>query len=409
LFFQFGCRLLVQKSLGKYVYSCQIVSATTNEESPFAVKTAQIELIATDGITDFVAPIRIDDIVQLQVWTRNNIYERIVWKNAFEGRILNIEASYGGNKNTITLSCVGHEYETATTLVEEAYIFNNNDPDQAEVAIDPLFHWTVHDNCSRLYVEDEPLYGCNITTDFKVVPYQKYVKDLLLIFEKITAYTWYTRVVPTYNADHTLIQPILIEFVPVPTVADITNKLYYPTYSIIQGTPRYLSGSFTAKGDSLYTYAIEVGGTAKATTTIRGTTYTEGTQYIGSAINNENLAIYGKRTFTETDTGIEGNDMCAKFAGGIVGFFNAPVMTAQVTLQGTPEAHANDLIPVIIKKIDVNGESINNYMHIKKVSHEISANKYNTIVDIGFPYSSPQDYLLEFASKSKLSMSNFVQ
>lgn len=457
MIYKFNCRLLVQKNGGKGIYSFPVVSASTHKEMPFFVPTLDVEILSQEGANDYIAPIRFDDIVRLQVSTQYNDYEKVVWQDIFGGRILTPQVTFDNGKNTAKFNCMGHSDASRYSLIETVF------PLTADVVIETLYVGMLSAaNTTRLCPDPRLESGNDVpenldTTTYQIKAYQKYLKDFIQDLEKLTAYSWYVKERPRYNKDGTLIVPTILEFSPVPgnppfpssgtayknqfestwnvivsggTVSKIlvndvdtgktsgtfalapwsTIAITYsgdvpPTwewiplshkYKIIEGTPRLLSADFSAKGDMVYTKAIESGGSSG------------GTQFSGVAENLTASGKYDKRTFSETDTGFGNNVMCARFAAGVVEKFAYPINVGQVVLHGTPEADIGDYVPVTIPSVDLNGQSINNYFSVTSVQHDISAGNFTTTLDLGYVVDSPEKYLLRFAKQSHLAMKNFI-
>jgi hypothetical protein len=396
MFYIFEVRLRVQVGASEDIHYFHVLNFTTNDELPFSVPTLDVEVIARDGNTDYISQIRFDDVVTLQVCIRFSDYEKRVWENIFEGRVLSPSCQFG-QQNTAKFFCVGHEYETSTALLETDHTYTSTD----NIAI---FLIASQEALHRLSA-NEPLISSgyyNSTrktlTDYYIKGAQKYFKDLCLDIIKTTAYTWHMYANPKYNAANKLIEPVILEFFPLPTTP--TTK-----YKIIQGTPRFISGEFQANGENVFTRAIEFGATLS------------GGQCKGVAEWAPSQNKYGIRTHVETNTGFgagqtsteSGNKMCAYFAGGLVSSFCEPINSGQVTTFLTPTAKVGDYVETQIKSINLNGTAISNYFTVHKISHSYSDGQMpTTTFDLGYLIDDPDKYLLYFASSAKLSMSNFI-
>lgn len=461
--YKFSHRLLVQKPNSKAIYSIPAVSASVTYEWPFSVPQMDIEVLSQAGATDYIAPIRFDDIVRYQVAMRFNDYEKVVWQDLFSGRIQTPETQFQSGKNTAHLHCTGHSEAARTTLLEP-------------IGVNPPMSFATGAQIFQIFIGILDTYGHRIcydpgydqenqlpqntdTTDYQIKPYQKYLHDFFQDFEKVCAYQWYFKERPRYNSDGTLITPTIIDFLPVPgtplppvsgvtytnqlqstwnvnitggivtsivingsTQSDVNGTFtlasndtiqinftnapiwnWIPTvnrYKVIEGTPRLLSANFQAKGDQVYTRAVELGSTYTGEDSL---TY----QYMGSADNLDTQTLYGVRTYSETDTGFGSIPMCEAFAAGIVEKFCYPINAGQVVLQLTPEAHICDYIPVTIPSCDLNGSSIKNYFLVTKVQHDISPGSARTTIDVGYPLTTPESYIIQFAKMAHLSVKNF--
>jgi len=235
-----------------------------------------------------------------------------------------------------------------------------------------------------------------ITAPYSTKIDQKYVKDVFLDFEKLSGYSWAFIARPKYDANHNLITPCPIEFKPFSTVP--TAK-----YKAIQGTPRLLSVNFTSDGQNVYTKIIEYGKTpapvAPATIGVQ--------QRIRG--DSAAVALYGTRTLVETDTGLETNDLCARFAEYYLPHIKSPRVSGTVTLEGTPLACIGDLVTIKIPMISIDGETINSNYPVLRVHQEVSFDSLETTLTLGETVEKDsEDYLVEFARKNRLTLSNFI-
>jgi len=387
MYYKFDSRLIIQKKGGNKYYF-HVVSATTDHIYPFSIPVASIEVIANSGKLDYLTIVRFDDIVRYQVSVQYSPNERAVWQDLFEGRVLTIRAQYGSG-STATIICSGHAAETSYAILSEATTYASA-TDLASII--NHYSFTYLNRTQVLLLE-----GTGITAPYSTKINQKYVKDIFLDFEKLSGYSWAFIARPTYDAQHNLITPCPIEFKPFSTVP--TDK-----YKAIQGTPRLLSADFTSDGQNVYTKIVEYGKTPDAIAPA-----TEGVQYTGTAIDSAAVALYGTRTLVETDTGLESNALCARFAEYYLPHIKSPRVAGSVTLEGTPQACIGDRVTTKIPMIDINGEPLDPNYPVLRVHHEVSYDSFETTLTLGETVEKDsEDYLVEFARKNRLVLSNFI-
>lgn len=378
MYYRFESRLILQVSDTRKYY-LPVVSATTDDVYPFSIPTAEIEVLANNGKVDYAANLIIDNIVRLQVTVRYSPFEKPVWYDLFEGRILTTNANFG-TKQTVSLVCVGHIAESGYTLIEEAKTWAT-----ATDLKDILSYFSQLFSRTSVSIQN----ATGITSPYSTKSCQKYMKDLFMDAEKLTGYNWFFKAKGIYNSSNIItgVNITFNQFATVPTTL----------YKVIQGTPRLISARFDSDGQELYNNIIEFGNTPSG-----------GTQYKGTAPDSTAIARYGKRTLTNTDTGFESNDICASFANKLLPKFKDPRASGTVVLMGTPKASIGDLVTVNIKNADIEGNPINRNMTVYKVHHEIGFDSFRTTLDLGKAQNSTEDYLAEFARKNRLNMANFI-
>lgn len=233
------------------------------------------------------------------------------------------------------------------------------------------------------------------------VPYttkvaQKYMKDMMAEMESLTSYGWYFEAVPVYDSGNNL-SSCPIAFKPFSNV--VTQK-----YKAIQGTPRFLSADFNSDGNNVYTSLIQFGKTPAAVAPA-----TEGVQYKGTSTNTAKVALYGLRTKTNTDTGLESNALCASFAQYALPKLYSPMVSGTVKLEGTIRAHIGDLVRVKVPGIDLYGNPVDGTYTVLKVHHSIAENNFTTTLSLGGSVDMDmEDYIIEFAKQNRLNLQNFV-
>lgn len=387
MYYQFNSRLIIQKPGGNKYYF-HVVGATTDHIYPFSIPVASIEVIAKSGDLDYLTTLRFDDVVRFQVSVRYSPNEKLVWQDLFEGRVLTIKGQYGKG-STATIICSGHAAETTYAILSEATTYAN----ATDIASIINHYAFVYLNRTQVLIPT----NTGITAPYSTKIDQKYVKDAFLDFEKLSSYSWAFIARPMYDAHQNLITPCPIEFKPFSSVP--TAK-----YKAIQGTPRLLSANFTSDGQNVYTKIIEYGKTPEPVAPA-----TVGVQYKGTAVDSAAAALYGTRTLVETDTGLESIDLCARFAQYYLPHIKSPRVSGTVTLEGTPQASIGDLVTTQIPMISLNGEPLDPNYPVLRVHHEVSFDSFETTLTLGETVEkNSEDYLVEFARKNRLTLSNFI-
>lgn len=387
MYYKFDSRLIIQKPAGNKYYF-QVVNATTDRIHPFSIPVASIEVIASSGNLNYLAPLRFDDIVRLQVSVRYSPNEKVVWQNLFEGRVLTIRGQYGKG-STATIICSGHEAETAYTIISEAKVYAT----ATEAAT--ILHYLADQYLSRTHLSI-PSTTTGISVPYSTKMDQKYMKDIFLDFEKLSGYSWTFMAKPVYLQNGTL-SSVPIEFKPFSTVTT-------PKYKVVQGTPRLLSADFSSDGQNVFTKIIEYGKTPPAVAPA-----TEGVQYKGTYVDSIAATKYGTRVVVETDTGFESNELCAAFAQFYLPQIKSPRVAGTVTLEGTPQACIGDRVATEIPMININGESLDPNYPVLRVHHEISFDSFETTLTLGETFKKGiEDYLVEFAKQNRLTLANFI-
>lgn len=387
MYYKFDSRLIIQKPMGNKYYF-HVVNGTTDRIHPFSIPVASIEVIANAGNLDYLSTLRFDDIVRFQVSVRYSPDEKVVWQDIFEGRILTIQAQYGKG-TTATIICSGHEAETAYTIISEAKVYAT----ATDAATILLYFANRYLGRTHLSI---PSTTTGISVPYSTKTDQKYMKDIFLDFEKLSGYGWAFMAKPVYSQSGNLIA-VPIEFKSFSTIP--TQK-----YKVIQGTPRFLSANFSSDGQNVYTKIIEYGKTPEPVAPA-----TVGVQYKGTYIDNTAVTNYGTRVLVETDTGLESNELCAAFAQFYLPKIKSPRVSGTVTLEGTTQACIGDLVTTKISMIDIYGEKIDSNYPVLRVHQEVSFDSFETTLTLGETVEKGvEDYLVEFARKNRLTLSNFI-
>lgn len=388
MIYEFQARLVVQKELKFSKYFLQVVSASCTQNS--TIPYAEIEVIATNGKDiDYLTDIEFLDIVWLEVSIRFGKHERIVWKKIFEGRIITRREQWG-NGTTATITCLGHAYEPSVRVIPESSNFGSTTDSMTIL------------NVVRTYLARSelvmPVVGSTFSTTYNIKAYQKYINDVMEDMITISGDTYFYETRCVYSSSKFLTgTSIYYKHVP----ETVTNK-----YAIRSGTPRLYEAHFESDGGDVWNYVIQLGNSP-----------TEGTQYLGSALDSERISRYGSRELVNVDTSLTSNDMCSKLAGGKLQIVQDPIVTGSVTLFLTPEAHYKDLVRVTISQIQVSNEELSRtlgnvpldrILRVSEVTHKISADGCTTELKFGVDLTQ-DDWTAEFKRNNRIAMSQFVE
>lgn len=394
-------RLVVQRdNASKDKYYPKVVSFDTQEAAPFSIPTATIEIItnAQQGTAGYISPVRVDDIIRLQVSTKMNPKEKTVWEDIFEGRVRDITSPYS-DKNTSTLFCTGHMGEASTQIVWYDVDFTSVH------TVSGLVFKICYEAPALLFrlVYDATFFDSGEYIDYyNCSAYQKYVSDILADLEKLAKYHYFFSVFCTYDANGNLYRPYL-RWRHYPT--KMTNK-----YAVIEGSERLLSAEFKSSAEELWNFIRVSGETvtdSQANLNTGDVTNTD-TQYTGAAKSSLSQAKYGKRGKALTVTGIKSNMLCAKIAASMVTRFKNPIVSGQVKLIGTAKARLGDLVKVKLPSLEINGAYVNKNYHVYKVGHHLDESGYTTTLDFTKIKKTPEDYIADFAKQQRQTAANDV-
>lgn len=381
-------KLTIQRdNTTKDKYYPKVISASCEYSYPFSIPTATIDIItntetATDG---YISPVRVDDIVKLQVSTKMNPKEKTVWETIFEGRVRDIASTFS-DKNTSTLFCTGH-------LVETAYAIIDLDGSDTTCTVDSWIWSTIDQFIPRIQYSESFIDQTAMVDDMNIPAYQKYIADIFSDIEKLTKFHYYFSTVAMYDSNKNL-SNVYIKFRHFPTKP--TNK-----YAVIEGTERLLSAEFKSSAEELWNYIRVFGDSYEVA---EG----EEEQYTGAAYSSVSQTKYGKRGKSMSVTGIGSNYMCANIAASLVQRFKNPIVSGQATIVGTPQAKVGDLVRVKLPSLEINGAYVDRNYHVYKVSHEISASGFTTTLDFTKVKKTPEDYIADFQKQNRVNNSNTI-
>jgi len=375
-------RLVIEKPTTHEKYYPPVIRASTQQTYPFSVSYADIEIVSNTqaGTSGYIGQVRFDDIVRLQVSIKYNPYQKTVWQDIFEGRIMDMSSQFG-NSNNVTLFCQGHEVEAETAVIEEDYSFAT-----ATDARSVLSYFSKY--LSRLsYSASYADTGTSFPT-YDSTANQTYMRDLFSDMEAVSGYNWAVKVVPTYSSGN-----LSTRYIQWREMSQTASE----QYKVIEGTSRMLSADFEVAGKGVRTAYRIYGDTPEG-----------GSQYTGYASDAALISLYGKRTEVDTQTWIQSNSLAAAIAAGQLSEWKTPEVSGQVELIGTPEAEIGDLVYCKIPSEELNGESVNGNFTVYRVNHEIDRNSFKTNLDIGKVKKSIYDYIGQVSTVAKTCKKNQI-
>lgn len=380
-------RLTIENPITHEKYHPRVISASTQQDYPFAVSAATIDVVANvpPNSSGYAAPIHFDDIVRLQVSCRFKKEEEIVWQDIFHGRIENLSSPFG-TSNQLQLYCVGHEAELRKDLIEETKAYTTATDAKVLLAYFSKYF-------SRLVYSDSLVSAGVIFPTCDTTKDQTFLTELISDMEKNSGYDWAFSVVPTYDSSKNLdkVYAQWKQFTTDPV----------KSYSIKEGTWRVISADFEQEGEDVVTTQKIYGYT--------NTAVTPNVQYSGSYTDSASETRYGKRSAVDTYDWIKSNDLCTTIAQGVQQGIKLPVISGQATLIGTPEVHIGDYVPIKLKSLELNGASIEMYLHVFRLQHTIIQNQYHTIVDLGKVKKVAEDYIAQVAKTVKVTKCSLVK
>lgn len=375
-------RCIVQDKDGTDKYYPKILSARTTETFPWSCPIANIEINsnAVSGSSGYMSPIRNDDIIRLQVNTRNKEAEKSIWQDIFEGRIMDMSSDYGYTLPSMTtLLCRGHGEE----LLYRPAI---TDYSVASARTGAILAALVSNYLDRL--TDDSLIDTTASTvipDFNIKQDTKFIGDAVKELEALEAYGYILNIITNYDSAGDL-DTNLVSWQPVPDES-ITVK-------IIQGTPRLIGARFSK---SIENVVEDV--------TIYGASGTP--QKVG--ISQDGTPEYGTRFHIGVDTSIASNNLCTSLAVATRSRFGAGITVGAVRILGDANISVGDLLRVKIPHLILDGSAIDGTYRVKRMSHAITVDGWYTDLDLGDLIESPADILVGQHTKNRLTAANFIE
>lgn len=376
-------RVIIQRdNTNKDKYYPKFLSATSTETFPWTPSHVRIEVDTnvSCGTSGYISPIRVGDILRLQVNVRYSESEKSVWENVYEGRILEIESSFSVDGNSTFLECRGHSEEVLYSLITADYSASSATTGTILEALRGLY-------LNRLSAGQIDTTGSSVLTSYNVKGKTKYVADVIKQLEQLEEYAFRFQSVRTYDSDNNL-STVYASWQPLPSEVS-------KTFQIIEGTTRFKSAQFTS---SLASLINDV--------TIYGA---EGTpQKVGTASDATSKTAYGSRYYVETDQSLATDALCGDIADEVLARFKDPIVSGTVQTTGDVNVEPGDLVYCKIPSLEINGASIDGNYRVRRVSHSISATAWTTALDLGEIQLSASDVIATMRDRMRLNNSNFI-
>ena len=364
-------RLIVQRdSVFKEKYYPKVLSAQTDKTFPWSVPTANIliETNTLEGTSGFISPIRVDDIIRLQVNETWDTEEKSVWIDLFEGRIMSIDTVWNGG-NTTTLTCRGHDEECLYTAVDAAV---SRTSEKTGVTLDYLFDTFTSRITGETYV-DKTL--STTQTNYNIAADSKYLGDAISELETLEDLSYIFKTVPAYDSENNLsgVEPY---WQPVPTGCPI---------SAIENTHRLINAKFKSSASNLVNDV---------------TIYGDGVS--GTYADATSKTTYNDRYHTYTDTSITAAAQCTALATAIVTKYKDPLVSGTITMMGSI-LDVGDYIYCRIPSLEVDGSTIDGSYRVRRVTHSISSAGWLTSIDVGDVKRGTSDIQLGLLAANRLN------
>ena len=372
-------RCIVQSKDGSDKYYPKVLKIDTSESFPWSVPLARIKINThlIGGTAGYMSPIRNDDIVRLQVDVRSSDDEKSIWKDIFEGRVMEYESSFGLS-NTTTLICRGHSEEFLYRAVTADYSTSTGRTGAMLSTLVGLY-------LDRL--TDDSLIDSTASTvipNFNIDQDTKFMSDIISEFEELEAYGYICNVVTNYHSNGDL-NTNLVSWQPVPSLST--------TVQIIEGTARLISAQFSTSIESVVE-DVKIYGAS-------GTP-----QKVGVSVDG--TPQYGTRHHRSVDKSIATDQLCEDLSVATRSRFGEGITRGSVTILGSTEISVGDLIYVKIPSIVIDGNTIDETFRVKRMSHTIDPSGWSTYLELGDLIESPADILAGVHTKNRLTAANFI-
>lgn len=345
-------RLAVEAS-DSNIYYPTVLSGNVRLGFPLKVPTANFEVLSNNrgSTTDFVSPIRCDDVVRFQANIRYGQYARNTWITMFEGRVSELSGEFSDGSNTEQIVCLGHANEMTMAYVTSAY--SQTTITTGAIADDMMAYLERITTSSNI---DQT--NSSSITAYDVSAYGKTIFDVIRELEELELNTYKFDVLPNYNADGTL-DTLEASWQPIST----TTVDYC---SVMEGSKTYQSSKFKSYITKLINKVIVIG---------------DGVS--GSAEDTASQDKYGLRVKVLPDKSITSAAMCTEIATAILDRWKAPIITGSATIAGNPYAQVGTYIRVRVPSIIIDGAYIDDDFLVIGVSHNFSASGFTTSLTLG--------------------------
>lgn len=374
------------------MYYPKVVNVTISEETPYSnPEFAEIELITNYSpyTSEYISPVENDDVVRLQVSCRMSPKEKYVYVDLFEGRVETVSSTFS-TKNNTTLSCKGHIDAATKYLIQEGKTWAGT------VEARTILAYFVNSSIPRLTWDDQLPYvdasSVNfIDTDsaYATTVDQTYLSTVFKDLEEQSGYTYQIGTKAVYT-DGGLLSDVHLTWLPVSET--VTNK-----YKCIEGTSRFLGSTFSTSIENQATQYI-----------IKGDTPSGGTQYSGTARDEDAILQYGLKTDVDVYTQLGSDATCKSIAEGVLPVKIGNEISGVITMVGTPEAHKGDIVYVKSVSTELNRAIVEGEMDVSRVRSYITPSSYKTIIEVGGIVENVYDRIKNIKTISVTTKTNQV-
>ncbi|MCK5432470.1 MAG: hypothetical protein KAJ03_06980, partial [Gammaproteobacteria bacterium] len=196
-------RLVVQNPTGtKNLYYPAVVSASTVKTFGWSCPQANIEIVTNTGIdtSGYTSPIRLHDIVRLQVSMRLNVSDKTSWRDIFEGRVAAQSGEFTTNGNNTVIPCKGHD---------ETYLYRaiTSDYSASSTRTGSILQSLIGSYVDTI-IDDTPSQidttASSVLTSYNIKDNTKYMADVVKDLQKLEGWGYILKAVTEYDSDNKL-------------------------------------------------------------------------------------------------------------------------------------------------------------------------------------------------------------
>ena len=380
-------RLVVQKPTGtKNSFYPAVVSASTIKTHGWSCPQCNVEVVTNTGTgtSGYTSPIRLHDIVRLQVSTRVNASDPKTWRDIFEGRVATQSSEFTTNGNNTVIPCKGHDQTYLYRAITADYSASSTRTGAILQSLLGSYVDTITDDTPSQIDTT----ASSVLTSYNIKKDTKYMADGVKDLQKLEGWGYILKAVTEYDSDNKL-SAVYASWQPISIIASTKVQA-------IEGTRGFIESSgFDVSAQKLVNDITQYGASGAP-------------QKVGTATDATSQAAYDTRHHVGVDTTLATDALCGDFATIVKDKFKDPLVKGSVTLQGTPNVNEGDLIYTKIPSLELDGASIDGDYRVLRVSHRIDAGGWETTLDLGDPINSPVDLQSAFHTANRLTTANLI-
>lgn len=345
-------------------------SANIRTTFPYSIPHADVTLQSSS------APVHLDDIIRIQVSVTTTDCSQDVWVDLFSGRINHVGARHS-TKGTLTIKARDHAQELVYTANNTSYGHTNYTTGEHVQDL-------ISEFCNRLSDASPSLIdtaGSTNVGSYYVSAYKKYCIDMIRDWELREKYGYRLSTVPDYNADGTL-NTAYVKWEAIPSTVNEAVKA-------IEGSTRFEDAEFFTSLENLYNFAIYFGQT------------TSGGGINGTDSDATSQSSYDRRDYIDTDNSVPYTSYLSYKAAAIVDRYKDPIVSGDVTLAGTTEVEAGDLVYCHFPEIILEGNYVDGNYRVHGITQILDSNGWNTRLTVGENDISISDWLATITKREK--------